>query len=113
MRSRLDGDLLREIALATQGAYVPAGTGLLDLESIYARHIAPLTRARLSERGRMLREEAYQWAVLLGLLFLVSCVAVSGGRVDAEGTWSGKDAVGDRDPRSAAGRSCPRASAAR
>ncbi|MBW1683664.1 MAG: VWA domain-containing protein [Deltaproteobacteria bacterium] len=90
VRSRLDGDLLREIALTTQGAYVPAGTGLLDLESIYARHIAPLTRAQLSERGRMVREEAYQWAVLVGLLFLVSCVAVSGGRIDAEGKGLGR-----------------------
>ncbi|MEE3327992.1 MAG: VWA domain-containing protein, partial [Myxococcota bacterium] len=30
--SRLDGELLRELALVTEGAYVPAGTGVLDLE---------------------------------------------------------------------------------
>ena len=38
--SRLDGDLLREIALLTEGAYIPAGTGVLDLKSIFDTHIA-------------------------------------------------------------------------
>jgi len=81
VRSRLDGDLLREIALATGGAYVPAGTGVLDLESIYERHIARLTRGRLDARGRTVRDEHYQWAVLLGLVFLVSSVLVAAGPV--------------------------------
>jgi Ca-activated chloride channel family protein len=80
VRSRLDGDLLRELALATEGAYVPAGTGVLDLESIYARHIARLTRGQLDARGRTVRDEGYQWAVLLALAFLVSGVAVAAGR---------------------------------
>jgi len=50
--SRLNGELLREIALATDGAYVPAGTGVLDLASIYETHIARLTRGQLDSRGR-------------------------------------------------------------
>ena len=37
--TRLDGETLREIALATEGVYVPAGTGALDLESIYNAHV--------------------------------------------------------------------------
>ncbi len=82
VKSRLDGDLLRDIALTTKGAYVPAGTGLLDLESIYERHIGRLTRAQLTERSRVVRDEIFQWAVLLGLIFLVSSVVVSGGHVD-------------------------------
>jgi len=80
--SRLDGALLRDIALTTDGAYVPAGTGLLDLESIYEQHIGRLTRSQLSERDRVVRDEVYQWAVLLGLIFLVSSVVVSGVRFD-------------------------------
>jgi Ca-activated chloride channel family protein len=79
VRSRLDGDLLREIALATGGAYVPAGTGVLDLESIYAAHIEGLTRGRLDARGRTVRDEAYQWAVLLAIVLLVSSAALSAG----------------------------------
>jgi Ca-activated chloride channel family protein len=74
--SRLDGELLRELALATRGAYVPAGTGVLDLESIYDEHIARLTRGELDPRGRTVRDEAYPWFVLAGLVLLVSSVAV-------------------------------------
>ncbi len=87
--SRLDGDLLREIALTTHGAYVPAGTGLLDLESIYEQHIARLTRAQLTARRKLVREEVYQWAVLAGLILLISSVVVSGGRIDLSGSGLG------------------------
>ena len=80
IRSRLDGDLLRSLALATQGAYVPAGTGLLDLESIYEEHIARLTRAQLSERGKLVRDDIFQWFAMASLVLLVWSVAVPGGR---------------------------------
>ncbi len=65
--SRLDGELLREIALATDGAYVPAGTGVLDLASIYETHIARLTRGQLDSRGRSIRGEIYQAFVAAAL----------------------------------------------
>ncbi len=52
VRSRLDGETLREIALLTGGAYIPAGTGVLDLASIYESHIARLTRGQLEGRGK-------------------------------------------------------------
>jgi Ca-activated chloride channel family protein len=93
VRSRLDGDLLRDLARATEGAYVPAGTGVLDLESIYERHIARLTRGRLDARGRTIREEAYQWPVLLALVFLVSSVAVAAGRVSRRSGASASGAL--------------------
>lgn len=80
VRSRLDGDLLRELALATDGAYVPAGTGVLDLESIYEQHIARLTRGEL-DGTRTVRDEGYPWFVLLALVFLVSSAVVSAGRL--------------------------------
>ncbi|MBW2541686.1 MAG: VWA domain-containing protein [Deltaproteobacteria bacterium] len=79
VKSRLDGELLRDLALATGGAYVPAGTGMLDLESIYRRHIEPRMVGQLDPRGKTVRDEGYQWAVLLGLVFLVSSVAIYGG----------------------------------
>jgi len=78
VRSRLDGELLRDLALATGGAYVPAGTGVLDLESIYRQHIEPRMVGQLDPRGKTVRDEGYQWAVLLGLVFLVSSAALSG-----------------------------------
>ena len=80
IRTRLDGALLRDLALATEGAYVPAGTGVLDLESIYDEHIARLTRGVL-DGTRTVRDEGYPWFVLLAVVFLVSSVAVSAGRL--------------------------------
>jgi Ca-activated chloride channel family protein len=78
--SRLDGDLLRDLALATDGAFVPAGTGVLDLASIYDAHIAGLTRGQLDERGRSIRDEVYQAPLLVALVCLVAAVLVASGR---------------------------------
>jgi Ca-activated chloride channel family protein len=80
--SRLDGELLREIALATDGAYVPAGTGVLDLASIYQEHIAGLTRSQLDAHGRSIRDEMYGGFVLLAIVCLVAAVASAAGRGD-------------------------------
>lgn len=84
VRTRLDGETLRAMALATDGAYVPAGTGALDLKSIYEAHIAPLVRGRLDDRGHAVRREAFQWAVLAGLLLLVASIVVGSGSVRSE-----------------------------
>jgi Ca-activated chloride channel family protein len=84
--SRLDGELLREIALATDGAYVPAGMGVLDLASIYEAHIARLTRGQLDARGRSIRGETYQGFVAAALGGLVlGASAMVGGRRRAAG----------------------------
>ena len=86
VRSGLDGELLRDLALATHGAYVPAGTGVLDLESIYRQHIEQLMLGQLDPRGQTVRDEGYQWAVLLALILLVSSAAIPGAAVRA---WAG------------------------
>lgn len=78
--THLNGELLRKIALETDGAYIPAATGALDLKSIYEAHIAPLTRGRLDDRGRLVKQEQYQWAVLLALVCLVASSTVVLGR---------------------------------
>ncbi|MGE3166970.1 MAG: VWA domain-containing protein [Planctomycetota bacterium] len=77
--SHLDGDTLRELASMSQGVYVPAGTGVLDLKSIYDRHIAPLTRGALAGNRRVVRQEGYQYAVMAGLIFLGIAAALTGG----------------------------------
>ncbi len=73
--SRLDGDLLRELAVLTNGAYVPAGTGVLDLESIFEAHIRPLMRASGEERGETIQKDGFQWPILLAILALLGSVA--------------------------------------
>ena len=76
--SRLDGGTLREIALETEGAYIPAGTGALDLESIYRTHLKSLLRGSDADEERVIRHDAFQWCVLAAMLLLVCSVAVSG-----------------------------------
>ncbi|QDV55443.1 VWA domain-containing protein [Rosistilla oblonga] len=81
--TRLDGQTLRDMALATQGAYIPAGTGVLNLRSIYDAHIAPLVRGQLDDRGRAVRNEAFQWALLSALIFLLAGTVLAGGSAAA------------------------------
>lgn len=78
VRSRLDGETLREMALVTEGVYVPAGTRSLDLEEIYESAIAPLTRGEIESGGRTVRQEAYQWPALAALLSLLVGATVTG-----------------------------------
>ena len=74
VRSRLDGDLLREIALVTEGVYVPAGTSAIDLDAIAEAHIEP----RLAEADTGVRRRApteyYFYLVLAALASLVAAV---------------------------------------
>ncbi len=82
--SRLDGETLRKIAMETEGAYIPAGTGALDLKSIYDAHIAPLVRGEQDGRGHAIRREGFQWAVLCGVVFLLASIAVGSRSVKSE-----------------------------
>ncbi len=75
--SRLDGALLREMALTTEGAYIPAGVAVLDLKSIVDEHIEPLVReADTTPLVRQVPEEHYPWFVLGALICLLLAVAV-------------------------------------
>lgn len=73
--SRLDGETLREIALETQGAYIPAGTGALDWQSLYSAHIAGYLKGSTAEAETVVRNEAYQWCVLVALILLLASLA--------------------------------------
>lgn len=74
--SRLDGATLRQMALITGGAYVPAGTSALDLESIVKQNISPMLRAAADSSTRVIPAERYPWLVLLSLLALGAAMAV-------------------------------------
>jgi len=82
--TRLDGQTLREIALATDGVYIPAATGALDLKSIYDAHIAPMVRGTGDARGHAQRKDAFQWLILASFVSLfVSILAGSGSAPEA------------------------------
>ena len=72
--SRLDGETLRTLALATEGAYVPAGTAALDLDSIVRSHIEPMAKASHGSHVRIVPEEYYPWFVALALASLFAAV---------------------------------------
>lgn len=70
VRSRLRSELLAELAGAADGVYLPAGAGDLDLEDLYAQHIAGLPRRDLEATTSEGRAHRYQWFVLVALVLL-------------------------------------------
>lgn len=92
VRSRLDGKTLREIALATEGAYIPAGVAALDLESIVKEHIQPLVRDVKDKEAavRTVPRELYPWLILACLLALLGAVRAGvGATVPGRGLTGG------------------------
>jgi Ca-activated chloride channel family protein len=75
--TRLDGDTLRELAMETEGAYIPAGTGALDLESIYNAHIKSLLSGTTEETQRVFRNEAFQWPLLAAIVVFMTGLFIS------------------------------------
>jgi Ca-activated chloride channel homolog len=73
--SRLDGETLRQMALATDGAYIPAGTAALDLESIMESFVRPLVDSGQGTT-RVIPVERFSYFVLLSLLTLMIALAL-------------------------------------
>ena len=85
--SRLDGQLLRDIALATEGAYVPAGVSALDIESIVSGHIEPIVRDTDTIASvRTVPNEHYQWFVLAALVFAIRAIGLGAVQARSE-SW--------------------------
>jgi Ca-activated chloride channel family protein len=69
--SKLNDQLLKQIALATGGAYVPAGTRAYDLGQVYSDHLAGLTRGEYQAEKRKRYREQFQLFVCLGVALLL------------------------------------------
>ena len=76
--SRLDSELLKNIAFKTNGVYVPAGNGVLDLESIMNTHILPLAQESDQVKVRENRIDLFQWFVGFGLIFFAGFMLLEG-----------------------------------
>jgi len=84
--SRLDGELLREIALQTDGAFIPAGVSSLDLEGIVKQHITPIVDASSVRQTTTVTPIHSRWIGLALLLLLLSqIVPVFGKPPETEG----------------------------
>ena len=68
--SKLDEDTLRQLAEATDGAYVPARTGAYDLGAVFAEQLSRLQRGQYRSQSRERAVERYQWFLAAGLLCL-------------------------------------------
>lgn len=77
--SKLEGEQLRKIALVTEGAYVPAGTSAIDLDSIMESHVQPIVRAAADASIRRIPAEQFQWLVLGSLVVLLGALWVGAG----------------------------------
>ncbi len=80
--SKLNGEQLRKIALITEGAYVPAGTSAIDLDSIMESHVQPIVRAAADASLRQIPAEQFQWMVLISLACLLCALWVGAGAGD-------------------------------
>jgi Ca-activated chloride channel family protein len=81
--SRMQSELLLEMARLTGGAYVPAGTRAIELDRIYTEKIAPKARRQTAMTKRERFIHRYQWFVLAGVLLLGIDMLVREGREDA------------------------------
>lgn len=78
--SRIDGAMLQQIADATGGAFVPAKTAAIDLESIVSKHIVPMLRDEAVKQLRTSPRELYPWCLLAALGCLLGAVWLGGKR---------------------------------
>jgi len=83
--SKLNGEQLRKVALVTEGAYIPAGTSAIDLDSIMESHVSPIVKAAADAAVRVIPAERYPWYVLASLACLLAALWVGAGAGDRRG----------------------------
>ena len=69
--SQMNEDLLRQIALDSGGAYIPARTQAYDLGQVYEDHLAGLARGELTTEKRKRFRDRFQWLLAIGLAVLL------------------------------------------
>jgi Ca-activated chloride channel family protein len=69
--SKLDGTLLKDIALKTSGVYVPVGTRAYDLGELYAKYLQGRRGAEAQTQKRIRRGDRFQIFLALAVLALL------------------------------------------
>ena len=77
--SKLDGEALRKIALATEGVYVPAGTNAVDLKSIMRSYVLPIVRSAGDPAKRIIPRELFAPQLFFALVFLMVALWLGSG----------------------------------
>ena len=70
--TKLDGSLLKEIALKTSGVYVPVGTRAYDLGELYTKYLQGRRGSEEQTGKRMRRADRHQIFLALALLALLA-----------------------------------------
>jgi len=70
--SKLDGTLLKEIALKTSGVYIPVGTRVYDLGELYANYLEGRRGSETDGRKRIRRADQFQIFLALALFALLA-----------------------------------------
>jgi uncharacterized protein YegL len=69
--SKQNGDILRQVADATKGAYIPAGVKQVNMSDVYHKYIESVEQTQF-ETARVNQYEArYQWFLAPALFFLL------------------------------------------
>ncbi|HLA85442.1 MAG TPA: VWA domain-containing protein [Thermoguttaceae bacterium] len=74
--SKVDEELLEQIALATGGDYIPAGTKAYDLGQVYENRLAQLDHGEYQAAKQRRYHERFQWFLSLGLVLLLAEMAL-------------------------------------
>ena len=69
--SKLHGDILRQVATETDGAYVPAGTKQVNMADVYHSYIAGVEQTEFETAQINQYEARYQWFLAPALVLLV------------------------------------------
>lgn len=97
IKSRLDEEVLRQIADSTGGFYEPLGQQGEGLEAIYERGLSPIPKEELTSRMTKIYIERFQWPLGLAIFFL-TCEMLLGDRRRKENLlsmplWRGRKAL--------------------
>jgi Ca-activated chloride channel family protein len=84
--SKLHGDVLRQVATETDGAYVPAGTKQVNMSDVYHGYIAGVEQTEFDTARINQYEARFQWFLGAGLVLLLLEIAIA--------TWPARQAFG-------------------
>ncbi len=84
--SKLHGDILRQVATETDGAYVPAGTKQVNMSDVYHNYIAGVEQTEFDTARINQYEARFQWFLGAGLVLLLLEIALT--------TWPVRQASG-------------------
>jgi len=75
--SKQNGDILREIADATDGAYIPAGTKQVDMANVYHTYVERVEQANFETAHVNQYEARFQWFLAPALVLLLLEIAMT------------------------------------